>query len=145
MPATFDTRTNNGLRCTAHAGIIGITSRLQQEIIGMKTVLYHGSRQVRVDTARDPCLYAAPRPVKKPDGVQRWGKDLYVHTDEKKNATYYFRLWSVNGRAEGRIVPVSPVMAERFLRGHGLICDLFPKSDPVTTLYQWGYGIAEEF
>jgi hypothetical protein len=42
-------------------------------------------------------------------------------------------------------MPVSPATAERFLRGKGLICNLFPKSDAIATLYAWGYGITEEF
>ncbi len=111
----------------------------------MKTVLYNGSRQVPVDTRHDECLYAAPRPVKTSADVQHVGKDLYLHMDRGKNATWYLHLWSTNRAAKEKILPMSPQNAERYLRSKGLICDLFPKSDPVATLYQWGYGIAEEF
>jgi hypothetical protein len=111
----------------------------------MKTILYDGSRKARIDTAQDECLYAAPRPKKYSPAIQRQGKDLYLHTDAEKKITYYLHLWSMGTKSQDKIMPVSPSTAERFLRGKGLICNLFPKSDPVATLYQWGYGIAEEF
>lgn len=109
----------------------------------MKTVLYNGSRQIPVDTRHDERLYAAPRP--KNPAFQHVGKDLYLHMDSGKNQTYYMHLWSTNRAMKEKILPMSPQSAERFLRGRGLICNLFKKSDPVATLYQWGYGIAEEF
>jgi hypothetical protein len=111
----------------------------------MKTILYDGSRQIPVDTRHDECLYAAPRPVKKPGDLQRVGKDLYLHKDAGKPPTFYLHLWSTVRSTKEKILPVSAPTAERFLRGRGLVSNLFPKSDPVTTLYNWGYGIAEEF
>ena len=111
----------------------------------MRTVLYEGSRQVEVDTDHDDCLYAAPRPSKISSEFQRQGKDLYIHTDHEENITYYVHMWEMNSALKDKAIPVSPSNAERFLRSKGLICDLFPKNDPITTLYQWGYGIAEEF
>ena len=111
----------------------------------MKTVLYNGSRQVLVDTRHDECLFAAPRPEKRQAAMEHVGKDLYLHIDREKNATYYLHLWSMTRAVKEKILPVSPQNAERYLRSKGLICNLFPKSDPVATLYKWGYGIAEEF
>ena len=111
----------------------------------MKTELYDGSRKIKVDTRSDECLYAAPRPSKISPEIQRQGKDLYIHTDHAKKITYYLHLWEISGTAKDKIMPVSPATAERFLRGRGLVCNLFPKSDPIATLYNWGYGIAEEF
>ena len=111
----------------------------------MKTQLYDGSRKIKVDTGHDECLYAAPRPVKYSPDIQRQGKDLYIHTDHDEKITYYLHLWAVSRTAKDKIIPVSPATAERFLRSKGLVCNLFPKSDPIATLYNWGYGIAEEF
>jgi len=111
----------------------------------MKTILYNGSRQIPVDTRHDECLYAAPRPKNPAKEFRHVGKDLHVHMDREKNATFYLHLWSANRAADEKILPVSAQNAERFMRGKGLICNLFPKSDPVATLYRWGYGIAEEF
>jgi len=123
----------------------GNRHRAWQELIGMKTVLYNGSRQIPVDTRHDECLFAAPRPAKTSADIQHLGKDLYLHMDRGKNATWYLHLWSTNRATKEKILVMSPQNAERFLRSKGLICDLFPKSDPVATLYQWGYGIAEAF
>lgn len=111
----------------------------------MKTELYDGSRKIRFDTRYDECLYKAPRPLKDFPEFQRQGKDLYVHTDNEKKITYYLYLWSTKHAVKNKILPVSPATAERFLRTKGLICNMFPKSDPISTLYNWGYGIAEEF
>ena len=111
----------------------------------MKTILYDGSRQIPVDTRQDVCLYAAPRPVKSAAGLQHVGKDLYFHTDQQKKITYYLHLWSSVKSVQEKILPISAPSAERFIRSKGLTCSLFPKSDPVATLYSWGYGIAEEF
>ena len=111
----------------------------------MKTILYNGSRKIRIDTAHDECLYSAPRPETHSTEIQRQGKDLYFHSDAEEKITYYLHLWSVGKKNTGKIMPVSPSTAERFLRSKGLVCNLFPKSDPIATLYNWGYGIAEEF
>jgi hypothetical protein len=111
----------------------------------MKTQLYDGSRKIQVDTRIDECLYAELRPKKYSPEVQRQGKDLYVHKDKEGKITYYLHLWSSVKTVGSKIQPISPATAERFLRGKGLICNLFPKSDPIATLYNWGYGIAEEF
>lgn len=112
----------------------------------MKTILYDGSRQIPIDTRHDDCLYAASRPVKTDaDDLQRVGKDLYFHMDREKKITYYLHLWSTMKNTKEKILPISASTAERFLRSRGLACNLFPKSDPVATLYNWGYGIAEEF
>jgi hypothetical protein len=116
-----------------------------QELFAMKTVLYEGSRQVPVDTRHDERLYAALRPEKNTPGIQRVGKDLYVHTDREKRMTFYLHLWSATKAGQEKILPITPASAERFLRGRGLACNLFPKSDAIATLYNWGYGIAEEF
>lgn len=112
----------------------------------MKTTIYDGSRKISVDTKSDDCLYSAPRPVSPASGLNRTGKDLYLHSGpEKDTVTYYIYLWSTSRTIKDKILPVSAPMAERFLRAKGLTCDLFPKDDAVAKLYAWGYGIAEEF
>ncbi|MDD1701553.1 MAG: hypothetical protein LUQ31_01060 [Methanoregula sp.] len=112
----------------------------------MKTTLYYGSRKTVVDTGADECLYSAPRPVSHSSDVNRTGKDLYMHTgSDKDQITYYLHLWSTKRTVKDKIIPLPASMAERYLRGKGLTCDLFPKNDPVAQLYAWGYGIAEEF
>jgi hypothetical protein len=111
----------------------------------MKTQLYDGSRKIKADTRHDECLYAAPRLSTHSPEIQRQGKDLYIHTDHEERKPYYLHLWTIGGTMKEKIVPVSPATAERFLRSKGLVCNLFPKSDPIATLYNWGYGIAEEF
>lgn len=114
-------------------------------MVDLKTVLYNGSRQIPVDTRHDECLFAAPRPVKPAADLQHTGKDLYLHTDREKNTVFYLHLWSTRKATKEKILPVSAQSAEQYLRNKGLICNLFPTSDPVATLYKWGYGIAEEF
>lgn len=111
----------------------------------MKTQLYDGSRKITIDTQHNECLYAAPRPLKYSPEFQRQGKDLYIHTDNDKKITFYLKLWTISRTAKNKIIPVSPATAERFLRSKGLTCNLFPKSDAIATLYNWGYGILEEF
>ncbi len=111
----------------------------------MKATLYDGSRKVPVDTGHDTCLFAAARPSAQESGVQAWGKDLYMHAMPAKKVLYYFHVWSADDTGKEKIIPVSPAMADRFLRRRGLICNMFPENDPVSNLYAWGYGIAEEF
>jgi hypothetical protein len=111
----------------------------------LKTQLYDGSRKTKVDTRYDECLYAAPRPLRYSPEFQRPGKDLSIHTSHDKEITYYLHLWTISRTTKDKIIPVSPATAERFLRSKGLSCNLFPKSEAITTLYNWGYGIAEEF
>jgi len=130
------------------AGITGKRSRKRaDQVTDMKTTLYDGSRRTTVNTRHDECLYHAPRPVRGGPEVTATGKDLYMHvqTDQEKKITYYLHLWS-KGKAIGeKILPLSQTMAERFLKQRGLDCNLFPRDDPVSRLYAWGYGIAEEF
>lgn len=111
----------------------------------MKTTLYDGSRKIPVDTRHDDCLYAAARPKAREAGVEVTGKDLYLHFSTDRQATYYLHLWSANRDLQEKIIPISPIMADRFLRGRGLICSLFPKNSPAETLYNYGYGLIEEF
>ncbi len=100
----------------------------------MKTVLYNGSRQVAVDTRHDEQHSAAPRPVNFSAKFRHAGKDLYLHINREKNATYYLHLWSSTRTAQRMILPVSSPNAERFLMSKGLLCNLFPKSNPGATL-----------
>lgn len=109
----------------------------------MKTELYDGSQKINVDTLSDKCLYAAPRPSKISPGIQMQGKDLYVNTNHEKKNTYYLHLCEISRTTKDKIMPVSPAIAERLLMSKGIICNLFPKSDPIATLYYWVYGIAE--
>jgi len=113
----------------------------------MKQTLYDGSRRTTVNTRYDECLYLAPRPVSDQPDVKATGKDLYMHgaADLNKGITYYLHLWSTSRTVKEKILPLSPSMVDRFLKTKGLVCNLFPKNDPVARLYAWGYGIAEEF
>ena len=113
----------------------------------MKLILYDGSRSTTVNTRYDECLYLAPRPVSDQPDVKVTGKDLYMHVaaSQDKSVTYYLHLWSNSRTVKEKILPLSPSMADRFLKTKGLSCNLFPKNDPVANLYAWGYGIAEEF
>lgn len=142
-PATFASKKSFGKQPARAGGETGHGHK--KELIEVKTVVYHGSRQVPVDTRHDECLYAALRPKKPAADYQHVGKDLYVHMDRAKNPTWYLHVWSTSRATKEKILPISPQNAERFLRSKGLTCNLFPKNDPVATLYQWGYGIAEEF
>jgi hypothetical protein len=110
----------------------------------MKTTIHEGSRQIKVDTRHDECLYAAPRPQKGSE-MPYWVKDLYMHEGPEKKNTYYLHLWSTDTATKDKIMPVSPATMERFMRSKGLVCNLFPKCNPIETLYAMGYGIAEEF
>ncbi|MEN6610490.1 MAG: hypothetical protein ABFC24_06575 [Methanoregulaceae archaeon] len=111
----------------------------------MKATLYDGSRKIPVNTKLDSCLYSAARPASHSAGIETWEKDLYMHMTRGKPSKYYFHLRSSGKDAQEKIVPVSPSMADRFLRAKGITCNLFPEKSPVDVLYQWGYGIAEEF
>lgn len=127
-----------------HWGMIPENSR---QVIKMKQTLYDGSRKTTVNTRYDECLYLAPRPVSDQPDVKVTGKDLYMHVAalQDKSITYYLHLWSTSRTVKEKILPLSPSMADRFLKTKGLVCNLFPKNDPVANLYAWGYGIAEEF
>jgi hypothetical protein len=116
-------------------------------VITLKQTLYDGSRKTTVNTRYDECLYFAPRPVSDQPDVKITGKDLYMHiaANQDKSIMYYLNLWSNNRTIKEKILPLSPSMADRFLKTKGLVCNLFPKNDPVVNLYAWGYGIAEEF
>ncbi len=117
------------------------------QVIKMKQTLYDGSRRTTVNTRYDECLYLAPRPVSDQPDVKVTGKDLYMHVaaSQEKSITYYLHLWSTSRTVKEKILPLSPSMADRFLKSRGLNCNLFTKNDPVARLYAWGYGIAEEF
>jgi len=105
----------------------------------------NGSRRVIIDTKRDICLFSAPRDAPLSQGVENWRKDLYMHRTGKDRYSYYFHFTPASGMGKEKILPVSPVMAERFLQERGLTCSPFPENNPVSRLYAWGYGIAEEF
>jgi hypothetical protein len=111
----------------------------------MKTALYDGSRRVIVNTNRDICLVSEANPSPKSADVQIYHKDLYLHKGPSDRAQYYFHVHSSGAVAKDQVIPVSPVMAERYLLHRGIICNEFPESEPVLRLYNWGYGIAEEF
>lgn len=124
-----------------------MTLENSRQVMNMKQTLYDGSRRITVNTRYDECLYLAPRPVSDTPEAKVTGKDLYMHVavDQDKKITYYLHLWSTSRSVKEKILPLSPSMADRFLKTKGLLCNLFPKNDPVANLYAWGYGIAEEF
>lgn len=110
----------------------------------MKTELYDGIRKVKVNTRQDIRLFSAPRPASPSPEIQWWGRDLYMHVNNQKNL-YYIHLWSTDRTADEKAIPLSPIMAEHFMRQRGINCEMFLPRDPVANLYRWGYGIAEEF
>ena len=118
-----------------------------RQVTKMKQTLYDGSRKTTVNTRYDECLYLAARPVSDASEAKVTGKDLYMHVsaDPDKRITYYLHLWSNSRTVKEKIIPLPASMADRFLKSRGLLCNLFPKNDPVAQLYSWGYGIAEEF
>lgn len=111
----------------------------------MKTTLYDGSRKIPVNTKMDTCLYQASGLGTHTKSSEIWEKDLYLHMTRGKPSKYYFHIHSVAKNSQEKILPVSPTMADRFLREKGIVCDLFPVTSPVDQLYRWGYGIPEEF
>jgi len=98
-----------------------------------------------VDTAHDTCLLSGPHLSPQSGDISAYMKDLYVHRDKSNKTQYYFRIHPAGTIGKDKIVPVSPVMAERHLLSNGITCDDFPASEPVFRLYNWGYGIIEEF
>lgn len=98
-----------------------------------------------VDTARDICLLSGPRTSPRSGDVEVYEKDLYLHKNKNDLAHYYFHIRPTGTTGRDKVVPVSPVMAERYLLRRGITCKEFPASEPVFRLYNWGYGIAEEF
>jgi len=111
----------------------------------MKTTLYDGSRCVMIDTARDTCLLKGPHAIPQSDDVEVYEKDLYLHQTKTGQAEYYFHIRPAGTKGRDKAIPVPAAMAERYLLQRGITCDDFPTSEPVFRLYNWGYGIAEEF
>lgn len=96
-----------------------------------------------LDTEKDRCLYCAPRGP--PGSAYSRGKDLYAHKRKGMDSLYYIHHWSVNPGEKDRIVPISPVMAARFLEERGLVCPELGHQRGAEILRRWGYGILEEF
>lgn len=111
----------------------------------MKATLYYGSRRVLVDTKQDICLFSQNHDSPHSGGVQIYEKDLYMHRNHSRQPDYYFHIHTTGKIGKDKVIPVSPVMAERFLLRMGISCTEFRASEPVNRLYNWGYGIAEEF
>ncbi len=111
----------------------------------MKAILYDGSRRVPVDTTRDICLLSGPHTSPRSGTVQVYRKDLYLHRIRNTGRQFYLHLRHAGKTGKDKVVPVSPVMAERYLLSRGITCNEFPSGEPVSRLYNWGYGIAEEF
>ncbi|OPY35516.1 MAG: hypothetical protein A4E35_02341 [Methanoregula sp. PtaU1.Bin051] len=111
----------------------------------MKATLYDGSRRVVIDTKQDLCLTSGPHTTPKSADVQVYRKDLYLHRNSNKSLQYYFHIRPSGKPGKDKVIPITPVMAERYLLRRGITCNLFPESGPVSRLYAWGYGIAEEF
>lgn len=111
----------------------------------MKATLFDGSRRVIVDTRHDTCLYQAPRNAPKSPDVRIHHKDLYMHRNRNNQLQYYFHIRSTDKLEKDKILPVSPTMVDRFLSRNCEITDTTIMTDPISRLYAWGYGIAEEF
>ncbi len=97
------------------------------------------------DTTRDPCLVSGAAIPPKASDVQIFEKDLYLHQTHDRSRQYYFHIRPAGKFGKDKVVPVSPVMAERYLMQRGISCTEFPRNEAVSRLYAWGYGIAEEF
>lgn len=111
----------------------------------MRAALYDGSRRIMVDTKRDVCLTSGSHQPPLSADVQKYEKDLYLHTNRDKTLQFYFHLRPAGRYGKDKFVPVSTVMAERYLMKQGISCTEFPANDAISRLYTWGYGIAEEF
>ena len=111
----------------------------------MKAAIYDGSRRIMVDTKRDICLTSGSTVPPASSDVQVFGKDLYLHENPHKSRQFYFHIRPLGMTGKDRVVPVSPVMAEWYLLQRGITCTEFPATNAVLRLYEWGYGIAEEF
>lgn len=98
-----------------------------------------------VDTILDTCLLSGPHTSPRSDDVQVYQKDLYLHRNKSGQTQYYFHIRPSGMTGKDKVVPVSPVMAERYLLRRGITCNEFPASEPVFRLYNWGYGIFGEF
>jgi len=113
----------------------------------MKRTYYkEDHKKVILNTAKDTCLFLAPRPTMKAGQCTLPGRDLYVHRTGNKDI-YYFVYWSSLPEKQEQILPVSSLMAERFLAARGLTCITTDPRDlkAVETLQRYGYGILEEF
>jgi hypothetical protein len=111
----------------------------------MKATLYDGSRRVLVDTKQDTCLFCQNHKSPQSGNVQIYEKDLYMHRNQSRQPDYYFHIHPAGNAGREKVILVSPLMAERFLLRVGISCTEFPDSEPISRLYNWGYGIAEEF
>lgn len=98
-----------------------------------------------VDTKRDICLTSGSHQLHLSSDVQKYEKDLYLHRNHNKTQQFYFHLRPVDKYGKDKVVPLSAIMAERYLMKRGISCTEFPAHDAITRLYNWGYGIAEEF
>lgn len=96
-----------------------------------------------LNPAKDPCLFRAQ--CGPPGSAYSRGKDLHVHQRMGDSPLYYLRRWSVNPGEKESLVPISPVMAARFLEERGLVCPALGHEREAEILRRWGYGILEEF
>jgi hypothetical protein len=96
-----------------------------------------------LDIEKDACLFRAQRGP--PGSPYSRGKDLYVHERKGQTPLYYLHRWSVNAGEKESIVPISPIMAARFLEERGLVCPDLGHQRGAEILRRWGYGILEEF
>jgi len=108
--------------------------------------LYIESGNDVIHTEEDLCLFLAPR--KMADGRKSiTGKDLFVHKTRGDKEAYYVLHWFLKPVKRETIVPVSPVMAEKFLEQRGIFCNSTDKEDlkAVQTMQRYGWGMLEEF
>ncbi len=113
----------------------------------MKQVYYRSDKKVYLDTARDRCLYEAPRAEKEKSRAYTRGRDVYVHAVNGSAPVYYVHRWSLSKKETGRITVVNPRAAERLIESRGFMVH---SPDPgeekaVETLLRYGYGLIEEF
>lgn len=134
------------LRCTpVLSGVIGEWPRPDPWDVCMKATLYDGSRKTVIDTGQDICLTSGSHASPKSSDARIYRKDLYMHRTHANPVQYYFHIRPSGKAVKDKVIPVSPIMAERYLMRRGITCSQFPANDAVSRLYAWGYGIAEEF
>jgi len=90
-------------------------------------------------------LLSGPHTPRQSGDIRVYEKDLFLHEDKTGREHFSFRIRPTNDTGKDKVVPVSPVMAERYLLRRGFTRDEFPTSEPVFRLCNRGYGIAEEF
>ncbi len=120
---------------------------MYREVRNVKQVYYRSDKKVYLDTAKDRCLYRAPRAAKDKAKAYIRGSDVYVHAVNGSTQVFYIHRWSLAKKEAEQIAVVTPRAAERLIESRGY---MMHSPDPreeraVETLLRYGYGLIEEF